>query len=245
MNEKIQQLSRIIKHSDNIVFFGGAGVSTESNIPDFRSEKGLYVAKKKYGYSPEKILSNTFFKNHTNIFFEYYKQNMLYLDAKPNVAHYALEKLEDMGKLKAIITQNIDGLHQKSGSTNVIELHGSVHRNFCRKCGTFYDAEFIKNSKDIPLCKECGGQIKPDVVLYGESLNMNNIENSINYVERTNTLIVGGTSLAVYPASSIISYFRGSNIILINKTSTLYDKQFDLVINNSIGQVLDAVVKNI
>ncbi len=237
MEKLIENLKSIINDSNNIVFFGGAGVSTESNIPDFRSEKGLYNAVSNYGYPPEEMLSRTFFKNNTEIFYKYYKENMLYLDAKPNNAHLALAKLEQQGKLKAIITQNIDGLHQLAGSKNVIELHGSVHRNYCRKCKKFYDANYIKNSNGIPKC-ECGGMIKPDVVLYEESLDYNSIEKAINYIENANTLIIGGTSLAVYPAASFINYFKGENLILINKTPTSYDKMATLVINEKIGEVL-------
>ncbi len=241
MDKLIANLKNIIKNSDNIVFFGGAGVSTESNIPDFRSEKGLYNAVSNYGYSPEEMLSRTFFENHTETFYKYYKENMLYLNAIPNDAHLALAKLEDTEKLKAVITQNIDGLHQQAGSKNVIELHGSVHRNYCRKCKKFFDANFIKNSNGIPRC-ECGGIIKPDVVLYEESLNYNNIENAIGYIERAETLIVGGTSLAVYPAASFINYFRGQDLVLINKTPTAYDKMATLVINDSIGKILKEIV---
>ncbi len=241
MDKLIANLKNIIKNSDNIVFFGGAGVSTESNIPDFRSEKGLYNAVSNYGYPPEEMLSRTFFENHTETFYKYYKENMLYLDVMPNDAHLALAKLEDTGKLKAVITQNIDGLHQQAGSKNVIELHGSVHRNYCRKCKKFFDANFIKNSNGIPRC-ECGGIIKPDVILYEESLNYNNIEKAIGYIERAETLIVGGTSLAVYPAASFINYFRGQDLVLINKTPTAYDKMATLVINDSIGKILKEIV---
>ncbi len=241
MDKLIANLKNIIKNSDNIVFFGGAGVSTESNIPDFRSEKGLYNAVSNYGYPPEEMLSRTFFENHTETFYKYYKENMLYLDVMPNDAHLALAKLEDTGKLKAVITQNIDGLHQQAGSKNVIELHGSVHRNYCRKCKKFFDANFIKNSNGVPRC-ECGGIIKPDVVLYEESLNYNNIEKAIGYIERAETLIVGGTSLAVYPAASFINYFKGQDLVLINKTPTAYDKMATLVINDSIGKILKEIV---
>lgn len=241
MDKLIANLKNIIKNSDNIVFFGGAGVSTESNIPDFRSEKGLYNAVSNYGYSPEEMLSRTFFENHTETFYKYYKENMLYLNAIPNDAHLALAKLEDTGKLKAVITQNIDGLHQQAGSKNVIELHGSVHRNYCRKCKKFFDANFVKNSNGIPRC-ECGGIIKPDVVLYEESLNYNNIEKAIGYIEGAKTLIVGGTSLAVYPAASFINYFKGQDLVLINKTPTTYDKMATLVINDAIGKILKEIV---
>lgn len=241
MDKLIANLKNIIKNSDNIVFFGGAGVSTESNIPDFRSEKGLYNAVSNYGYSPEEMLSRTFFENHTETFYKYYKENMLYLNAIPNDAHLALAKLEDTGKLKSVITQNIDGLHQQAGSKNVIELHGSVHRNYCRKCKKYFDANFIKNSNGVPRC-ECGCIIKPDVVLYEESLNYNNIEKAIGYIERAKTLIVGGTSLAVYPAASFINYFKGQDLVLINKTPTTYDKMATLVINDAIGKILKEIV---
>jgi len=241
MDKLIANLKNIIKNSDNIVFFGGAGVSTESNIPDFRSEKGLYNAVSNYGYSPEEMLSRTFFENHTETFYKYYKENMLYLNAIPNDAHLALAKLEDTGKLKAVITQNIDGLHQQAGSKNVIELHGSVHRNYCRKCKKFFDANFVINSNGIPRC-ECGGIIKPDVVLYEESLNYNNIEKAMGYIEGAKTLIVGGTSLAVYPAASFINYFKGQDLVLINKTPTTYDKMATLVINDAIGKILKEIV---
>lgn len=237
MKDLINDLIKIIDNSNEIVFFGGAGVSCESNIPDFRSETGLYNAVSNYGYSPEEMLSRTFYENHTETFYKYYKENMLYLDAKPNDAHLALASLEMKGKLKATITQNIDGLHQLAGSKNVIELHGSVHRNYCRKCKKFYDATYIKTSKGVPKC-DCGGIIKPDVVLYEESLNYDSIEKAIKHIEKAQTLIVGGTSLSVYPAASFINYFRGKELILINKTPTPYDKKATLVINDSIGKVL-------
>lgn len=237
MNDLINELKNIIKNSDNIVFFGGAGVSTESNIPDFRSESGLYNAVTNYGYAPEQMLSRTFFERHTDVFYKYYKDNMLYLDAKPNDAHYALAKLEHDGKLKAVITQNIDGLHQLAGSKNVIELHGSVHRNYCRKCGASYNADYIKNSDGITKCK-CGGTVKPDVVLYEESLDSDCIDKAIDYISNTEVLIIGGTSLSVYPAASFVTYFRGDKLVLINKSSTPYDRKASLVINQPIGKVL-------
>lgn len=237
MNDLINELKNIIKNSDNIVFFGGAGVSTESNIPDFRSESGLYNAVTNYGYAPEQMLSRTFFERHTDVFYKYYKDNMLYLDAKPNDAHYALAKLEHDGKLKAIITQNIDGLHQLAGSKNVIELHGSVHRNYCRKCGASYNADYIKNSDGITKCK-CGGTVKPDVVLYEESLDSDCIDKAIDYISNAEVLIIGGTSLSVYPAASFVTYFRGDKLVLINKSSTPYDRKASLVINQPIGMVL-------
>lgn len=240
MKSLINELKKIIDNSDNIVFFGGAGVSTESNIPDFRSETGLYSAVKKYGYAPEKILSRTFFENHTDVFYTYYKENMLYLDAQPNKAHFALSKLERDGKLKAVITQNIDGLHQLAGSKNVIELHGTVHKNYCRKCKRLYDADYVKNSVDITKCT-CGGIVKPDVVLYEEGLDNDSIGKAIDYIRNSDVLIIGGTSLSVYPAASFVSYFRGSKLVLINKSSTPYDRKASLVINESIGDVLSKV----
>ena len=240
MENSIIELKNIINNSDNIVFFGGAGVSTESNIPDFRSESGLYNAVSRYGYPPEEMLSRTFFNNHTEVFYKYYIENLLYLEAKPNMAHIALAKLEKEGKLKAVITQNIDGLHQLAGSKNVIELHGSVHRNYCKSCHKFYDASYIKKATKIPKC-ECGGLIKPDVVLYEESLDYDKIEKAIDYIKQAQTLIVGGTSLAVYPAASFINYFNGKDLILINKSPTPYDKMATLVINDSIGKVLNSI----
>jgi len=235
-------LKTIIKNSTNIVFFGGAGVSTESSIPDFRSENGLYKIKKDFKFSPEVILSHSFFTNHTEDFYKFYKSNMIFANAIPNDAHIVLAKLEETKKLKAVITQNIDGLHQMAGSKNVYELHGSVHRNYCMKCNSFFDSKYILNSKTIiPLCNKCGGIIKPDVVLYEENLDMNILESSIKAISIADTLIVGGTSLVVYPAANLIKYFRGSNLVLINKSSTSYDTQANLVINDSIGKVLSSV----
>jgi len=240
-DNKIERLREIVKNSDNIVFFGGAGVSTESNIPDFRSTNGLYSEKIKSKYSPEEMLSHTFFVRHTKEFFEFYKSKMIYKDAKPNLAHIALSKLEQAGKLKAVITQNIDGLHQMAGSKNVLELHGSVHRNYCTKCGNFYDLEYILNSIDVPKCI-CGGIVKPDVVLYEEPLDNEVIEASIDYISKADVLIVGGTSLSVYPAAGLINYFKGKHLVLINKTSTPYDRYAEIVINDSIGKTLDKVI---
>ncbi len=237
MENLINEFKKIINDSDNIVFFGGAGVSTESDIPDFRSETGLYNAVAKYGYPPEQILSRTFFENYTETFYKYYKENMLYLNAKPNNAHLALSKLERDGKLKAIITQNIDGLHQLAGSKNVIELHGSVHRNYCRKCGAFHNTNYIINSSGVAKCK-CGGIVKPDVVLYEEGLDNACIGKAIDYIENSDLLIIGGTSLSVYPAASFVNYFRGNKLVLINKSSTPYDRKASLVINQPIGEVL-------
>ena len=237
------RLKKIIDASNNIVFFGGAGVSTESNIPDFRSESGLYKAVQKYGNSPETILSRSFYKNQKQKFFQYYKENLIYQDAQPNKAHIALAKLEKLGKIKAVVTQNIDGLHQKSGSKNVFELHGSVLRNYCEDCGEFYTLEYImdeKNCKDgIPFCKKCGGTIKPDVVLYEEPLDEDTINGAIEAISHADTMIIGGTSLVVYPAAGLINYFKGKNLVLINKTSTPYDDKANLVIYDSIGKVMD------
>lgn len=236
------RLKKIIDNSDSVVFFGGAGVSTESNIPDFRSEKGLYSAQKEYGCSPEEILSHTFFMRHMKVFFDYYKKNLIYPAAQPNDAHKALAHLEAEGKLKAVVTQNIDGLHQKAGSKRVFELHGSVLRNYCMDCGQPYDVEYImddENCRDgIPRCKECGGVVKPDVVLYEEMLDDSCINGAVDAISRADTLIIGGTSLVVYPAAGLIRYFRGNNLVLINKQATPYDSKADLVINDQIGKVM-------
>jgi len=238
-----ERLKKIIDNSSSVVFFGGAGVSTESNIPDFRSEKGLYTAQKQYGYSPEEMLSHSFFVRHMKTFYDYYKKNLIYLDAEPNKAHKALAYLEKQGKLKAIVTQNIDGLHQKAGNEKVFELHGSVLRNYCMDCGKFYDVEYIMdedNCKEgVPHCKECGGVVKPDVVLYEEALDDNCMVGAIRAIEKADTLIIGGTSLVVYPAAGLIRYFRGNNLVLINKQATPYDDRADLVINDSIGKVME------
>ena len=230
------ELKEIISKSDNIVFFGGAGVSTESGIPDFRSVDGLY--SQKYKYPPETMISRSFFRSNPEEFFDFYINKMIFLDAKPNSAHKKLAELEKEGKLKAVITQNIDGLHQAAGSRNVLELHGSVHRNYCMKCGKFYDVNFIINSKGIPRCS-CGGIVKPDVVLYEEPLNSHVIGKAVDYIEQADVLIVGGTSLVVYPAAGLINYFRGSKLVLINKTPTPMDRRADLVINDSIGKVFE------
>lgn len=241
MEDKIQELTNIIKNSNNIVFFGGAGVSTESGIPDFRSADGLYSSKYERKFSPEEILSHSFFYSHTNDFYKFYKDKMIYTNAKPNYAHIVLAQLEKMGKLKAVITQNIDGLHQMAGSKNVFELHGSVHRNYCTNCYKSYELDYIINSQDIPKCETCGGIIKPDVVLYGEPLDNDVINGALNAIKNADTLIIGGTSLVVYPAAGFVDYFRGKNLILINKSSTPYDNKANLVINNSIGKVLKSV----
>lgn len=236
--EEIKRLKEIIDESKSIVFFGGAGVSTESGIPDFRSEDGLY--RQKYSYPPEEIISHTFFVRNPEVFFEFYKDKMMALDAKPNPAHKALARLEQEGKLTAVITQNIDGLHQAAGSKNVLELHGSIHRNYCQKCGKFYDAAYVKASKGIPRC-ECGGVIKPDVVLYEEGLDQDVIRQSVYAIANADTLIIGGTSLAVYPAASFIDYFRGRHLVVINKGATAREVGAELVIAAPIGEVLGAV----
>lgn len=237
------QLKSIINESNNIVFFGGAGVSTESSIPDFRSEIGLYKTKNNFSYPPEVMLSHSFFSEHPEDFFEFYRKKMIYKNAKPNLAHETLARLENMGKLKAIITQNIDGLHQTAGSKNVLELHGSVHRNYCTNCGKFFDLDYIMNYKStIPRCDKCNSIIKPDVVLYEESLNMDVIDKSVEYISKADVLIVGGTSLVVYPAAGLIDYFNGKHLILINKQSTPYDKRAEIIIHDSIGKVLNNVL---
>lgn len=235
----VEQLQEWISGSDNIVFFGGAGVSTESGIPDFRSVDGLY--NQKYDYPPETILSHTFYRRHTDEFYRFYKDKMLCTTAKPNKAHLKLAQLEEAGKLKAVITQNIDGLHQAAGSKEVLELHGSVLRNYCENCGEFYDVDYIINSESVPKCSKCGGSIKPDVVLYEEGLDNNTMSKSLQYISNADVLIIGGTSLAVYPAAGLIDYYRGNKLVLINKSATPMDSRADLVINEPIGQVLDAI----
>ena len=237
---KISQLQEIITNSDNIVFFGGAGVSTESGIPDFRSESGIFKSLEKYGDTPENLVSHSYYIDHTEEFFEYYKENLIFEDATPNPAHLKLAELEKTGKIKAVITQNIDGLHQKAGSKNVLELHGSVHRNYCQICGKEYDLKYILESNGIPKC-ECGGIIKPDVVLYEEPLNNSILSLSIDYIQNAETLIIGGTSLVVYPAAGLINYFSGKNLILINKSETPYDNLATLVINDAIGKVFSQI----
>ena len=234
MNDKIQQFKQLVNESENIVFFGGAGVSTESGIPDFRSKDGLY--NQQYKYPPETILSHTFFVNQTDEFYKFYKAKMNSLKYEPNITHIKLAELENQGKLKAVITQNIDGLHQKAGSKIVYELHGSVLRNYCMNCNKFYDAEYVFNSNGTPKCN-CGGIIKPDVVLYEEGLNEDTIMKSVYAIQNADLLIVAGTSLTVQPASGLINYFRGKNLVLINRDSTPYDNKADLVINENLGTV--------
>ena len=233
----MKTLQEIIDCSNRIVFFGGAGVSTESGIPDFRSENGVFNSMQKYGETPEKLVSHSYFINHTEEFYQYYKENLIFNDAKPNKAHIALARLEEIGKLKAVITQNIDGLHQKAGSKNVLELHGNANRNYCQICNKKYDANYILESDNIPRC-ECGGIIKPDVVLYEEPLNTGLLNFATSYIESADTLIVGGTSLVVYPAAGLITHFKGENLVLINKSPTDYDSFADLVINEPIGETL-------
>lgn len=229
------RLQEIIDDSENIVFFGGAGVSTESGIPDFRSADGIY--HQQYRYSPEQIVSHSFFMRNTEAFYEFYKDKMMFLEAKPNAAHLKLAQLEAEGKLKAVITQNIDGLHQAAGSKNVWELHGSIHRNYCRKCGKFYDASYVKHADGVPRC-ECGGLIKPDVVLYEEGLDPQVIDQSIRAIREADTLIIGGTSLVVYPAAGFIDYFRGKHLVVINKSATAKEVRAELTIAAPIGEVM-------
>ena len=239
MDENIKKLQQMVDESHRIVFFGGAGVSTESGIPDFRSVDGLY--NQKFDYPPETILSHSFFVSHTAEFYDFYRQKMICLTARPNAAHRKLAELEAAGKLTAVITQNIDGLHQAAGSKNVLELHGSIHRNYCMRCKKQYSARFVKESKGIPTC-DCGGTIRPDVVLYEEGLDNQIIQKSIRAISEADMLIIGGTSLVVYPAAGLIDYYHGNKLVLINKSATSRDGQADLVISDSIGKVLgDAV----
>ena len=245
MNNEIEKLTLILKESNNIVFFGGAGVSTESNIPDFRSSNGLWNEKLRINFTPEQLVSHTFFMKYPEEFFRFYKDKLIYPDAKPNAAHIALAKLEEMGKLKAVVTQNIDGLHQAAGSKNVFELHGSVLRNYCMDCNAFYDEKFILASEGIPTCPKCGGKVKPDVVLYEEGLDESTIQGSIAAISQADTLIIGGTSLIVYPAAGLINYFKGKNLILINKSTTSADSKADLVIHEAICKVLGEAVDNL
>ena len=231
-------LQSIINESENIVFFGGAGVSTESGIPDFRSVDGLY--NQKYDYPPEQILSHTFFVRNTAEFYRFYQDKMLCLDVEPNAAHYKLAELEKAGKLSAVVTQNIDGLHQKAGSKKVYELHGSVHRNYCTKCGKFFDAEYIKAAEGVPKC-ECGGVIKPDVVLYEEPLDDRTVNGAVKAIRNCDTMIIAGTSLKVYPAAGLINYFSGKHLVLINLEQTNADSLADLAIHGKVGEVLGKI----
>lgn len=242
MNEKVAELSRILKESNNIVFFGGAGVSTASGIPDFRSSNGLYSKKLNRNFTPEQAVSHSFFMRYPEEFFDFYKKNLIYPQAKPNDCHIALAKLEKMGKLKAVITQNIDGLHQEAGSKNVYELHGSVLRNYCMKCHAFYDADYVLKAEGVPKCEKCGGSVKPDVVLYEEGLDQQVISGAIHAIAHADTLIIGGTSLIVYPAAGLIDYFKGKNLILINKSKTQADSRADLVLHEDIAAVMKEAV---
>lgn len=238
-NEQVPQLQQMIDGSRYLVFFGGAGVSTESGIPDFRSADGLYRQKQRY--SPEEILSHNFYKTHPSEFFDFYRSNVLHPEAKPGAAHMALAKLEQAGKLKAVITQNIDGLHQTAGSKTVIELHGSAHRNYCEQCGAIYPANFIAETSQPPIC-QCGGPVRPDVVLYGESLNTAAMLAAAQHIQQADMLIVGGTSLAVYPAAGLLSHYTGTHLVLINKEPTPKDLEATLVLRAPIGEVLNQLV---
>lgn len=240
---KIEQLKEIVEKSNNIVFFGGAGVSTESGIPDFRSSNGIFSKSYNRNIMPEEIVSHTYFENYPEDFFDFYVNKMIFKNAKPNAAHIAISRLEKEGKLKAVVTQNIDGLHQMAGSKNVYELHGSIYRNYCEKCGRFYSLDdmlerFYKDK--VPKC-DCGGTIKPDVVLYEEPLPNDTITGAINFIAHADTLIIGGTSLVVYPAAGFISYFRGKNLVVINMSETAADRNADLVINQKIGEVFEQI----
>lgn len=242
MSEAVEKFLQMVKESDNIVFFGGAGVSTESGIPDFRSVDGLY--NQKYDYPPETILSHSFYMAKTDEFYRFYRDKMLCLDVKPNVTHEKLAELEATGKLKAIVTQNIDGLHQAAGSKRVLELHGSVHRNYCQHCGKLFDARYVLESPDpVPVCDACGGRIKPDVVLYEEGLDSQTMQDAVYYISHADMLIIGGTSLAVYPAAGLIDYYRGDKLVLINKSATPMDSRADLVIQEGLGAVFGRIEK--
>lgn len=242
MKPEIEQLKKIIDESNNIVFFGGAGVSTESGIPDFRSANGLYNRDLGRTVSPEEMISHSFYVRHTKDFYEFYKDKLIYKDAKPNACHKALAELEKQGKVRAIVTQNIDGLHQLAGSKTVFELHGSVLRNYCENCHAFYDVDKVLESDGVPYCDKCGGRIKPDVVLYEEGLDEDVINGAVNAIAQADTLIVGGTTLIVYPAAGLIRYFRGKNLVLINMSATQADKSADLVIRDPIGEVFSQVM---
>ncbi len=242
MSDK-KRFRELLEKSNYIVFFGGAGVSTESNIPDFRSVDGLY--NQNWAYPPETILSHGFFIKNPEEFYRFYYEKILIDNVEPNKAHYALAKLEKMGKLKAIVTQNIDGLHQMAGSRAVYELHGTVLKNHCTKCHKAYDSDFVKISKPVPLCRDCGGIIKPDVVLYGEGLDMNTVNEAVRHISNADLLIVGGTSLVVYPAASLVNYYRGDNIVLINKDYTGLDNSADIIFRDKIGEVLAEAVKDL
>ena len=239
MSDNISTFLNWVEESDNIVFFGGAGVSTESGIPDFRSVDGLY--NQKYDYPPETILSHSFYRSKTEEFYRFYRDKMLCLDAEPNITHLKLAELEKAGKVKAVVTQNIDGLHQKAGSKNVMELHGSVLRNYCERCYHFMSAEDILNSTGVPVCPKCGCTVKPDVVLYEEGLDQKTIQDAVYYISHADMLIIGGTSLAVYPAAGLIDYYRGNKLVLINKSATPQDSKADLLIQEGLGKVFEQI----
>lgn len=245
MNEKIEELSNILRGSNNIVFFGGAGVSTASGIPDFRSSNGLYSKKLNRNFTPEQAVSHSFFMRYPEEFFDFYKKHLIYPEARPNGCHKALAKLEQIGKLKAVVTQNIDGLHQAAGSKVVYELHGSVLRNYCMECGAFYDADYVMKAAGVPTCEKCGGVVKPDVVLYEEGLDDEVISGALRAITQADTLIIGGTSLVVYPAAGLIDYFKGKHLILINKSTTSADGKADLVINEDIAKVMREAVEGL
>lgn len=238
----IEALKKMIDESNNIVFFGGAGVSTESGIPDFRSEGGIFSAVNEYGYRPETILSHSFFVKNPEVFFKYYKKSLLFPDAVPNYAHIALAKLEQMGKVKAVITQNIDDLHQKAGSKAVLELHGTLYKNYCLKCGKKFDLDYVTEDDGITKCDKCGGIVRPDVVLYEEGLDSDTLYAAVDFISKADVLIVGGTSLAVYPAAGLINYYKGNKLVLINKSETPYDNRADLIIRESIGEVFKKII---
>ena len=239
---EVERLAEIIRDSRRIVFFGGAGMSTESGIPDFRSSEGLYSKTLHKHFSPEEMVSHSFFAQHTEEFYDFYRKHLLYPQARPNAGHEALAELERQGRLRAIVTQNIDGLHQQAGSKKVIELHGSVKRNYCMDCHGSYDMEYIMNNKPVPRCHRCGGLVKPDVVLYEEPLDNSLLEHAVEEISQADTLIIGGTSLVVYPAAGLVKYFRGNKLVLINKSETKVDEWADLVIHDSIGKVLKAAM---
>lgn len=238
-NKEVEQLQKMVDESSRIVFFGGAGVSTESGIPDFRSADGIY--HQDYKYSPEEVVSHSFFMRHTEAFYEFYKDKMMLLDAKPNAAHKKLAELEAAGKLTAVVTQNIDGLHQAAGSRNVYELHGSIMRNYCMDCHSFYDAAYVKNADGVPVCKKCGGVVKPDVVLYEEGLDAATIQGAVSAISNADMLIIGGTSLVVYPAAGFIDYFKGKYLAVINKSETARAVRADLSITAPIGEILGRI----
>ena len=242
MNDEIKRLKEIIDESNNIVFFGGAGVSTESGIPDFRSANGIYNIDLGREVSPEEMISHTFYVRHTKDFYDFYKDKLIYKEAQPNACHRALAELEKQGKVKAVVTQNIDGLHQLAGSKTVFELHGSVLRNYCERCHAFYNVDKVLESEGVPYCDKCGGRIKPDVVLYEEGLDEAVINGAVNAISRADTLIVGGTTLIVYPAAGLIRYFRGKHLVLINMTATSADDMAELVIRERIGEVFSQVM---